>query len=204
MPLLYIFHPKSQECKIRFVDSHDFLPVFLVHNAEIPLQLAQNRSGQICKLVRPAPFPPGIKRNRPPFFWQKGPCPGPNPRNFRPSSIAFPDEPPHTPYGVPPHPGQFRYPRCQLTHTVLPSTGTAHEIGICRGKTVGEARRPPVRYHLTVMTQVGRIRNNFKCLRHASPCLQGVVLRAANQNLNDCRWQSYLDLWVGWGFAAGS
>ena len=30
-----------------------------------------------------------------------------------------------------------------------------------------------MRYHLTVMTQVGRIRNNFKRLSHASPCLQG-------------------------------
>ena len=30
-----------------------------------------------------------------------------------------------------------------------------------------------MRYPLTVMTQVGRIRNNFKRLSHASPCKQG-------------------------------
>ena len=33
------------------------------------------------------------------------------------------------------------------------------------------------------------------------PLLARVVLRAANQNLNDCRGQSYLNLWVGEGFA---
>ena len=64
--------------------------------------------------------------------------------------------------------------------------------------------QPPARYQLTATNQVGRIHTNFKCLSHASPCFQGVVLRAGNHNLNDCRWQSYLYLWVGWGFAVGS
>ena len=36
------------------------------------------------------------------------------------------------------------------------------------------------------------------------PALVRVVLHAVNQNLNDCRGQSYHNLWVGEGFAVGS
>ena len=77
----------------------------------------------------------------------------------------------------------------------------ARQCAHCRGnppdfprtnsKRVGAAIGRPLFYALFVEEQCSKVSSKVsynKC--HCEP----VVLRAANQNLNDCRWQSYLNV----------